>query len=427
MLRIPATVVVGEAKLRGELHRILALRGYELLDSEGPDQLGLAVIECGAQADDAGLQCAQRIRARNQTAQLVILAKTSSEELALAALRLRAAEYLRAPFNLEQLSNLLDSLAGPDTAACAGIIGESQPMKKVRSFVADVAPVESTVLITGPTGSGKELVAEEIHRLSPRRDKRFVCLNCAAIPDTLLESELFGYERGAFTGASASRSGKLAQANGGTVFFDEIGDMSLFSQAKILRAIEAKELYRLGSSHRQVLDIRVIAATNRDLEALVRDDRFRSDLYYRLNVARVRLPALNERPSDIALLVEHFLPRFNQTFGRRVIRFERDALQVLAEYSWPGNVRELRNVIEVTYLRLKGDIVTARDLPDEIRGETTGERERLMAALLETQWNVSQAARKLHWSRMTMYRRLAKHNLRAEGPSSKNKTAASGD
>ena len=431
MLRAAATVVVGEVKLQGELHQILALRGYEVVDAESSDSAELAVIQCNAEADDAGIQLARRIRARNQTVRLVILATTSSEELALAALRLRACDYIQAPFNLETVANLLDRPDRfPDRAMCAGIIGESASIKNVRSFIADVARIDSNVLITGPTGTGKELVAEQIHRLSRRRDKPFVCLNCAAIPDALFESELFGYERGAFTGAMASHVGKLGQANGGTVFFDEIGDMSPLSQAKILRAIEAKELYRLGSSRRQMLDIRVIAATNRDLDTLVREDRFRSDLYYRLNVARIRMSALCERPSDIALLVAHFLPRFNQIFGRRVTRFEPDALDVLAAYSWPGNVRELRNVIEVTYLRLKSDKVTVYDLPEEIRGsveETPGERERLMAALLDTQWNVSRAARKLHWSRMTMYRRLAKHNLRAEQLSSRNKTAASSD
>ncbi len=430
MLRAAATVIVGDAKLGGELHQILTLRGYQLVDAEGSDSAEVAVIECNAEADDAGIRWAQRIRARNQTVRLVILARTSSEELALTALRLRAHEYLKAPFNLEALANLLDRRESPDREICAGIVGESPSIKKVRSFIADVARIDSNVLITGPTGTGKELVAEQIHLLSGRRDRPFVCLNCAAIPDTLFESELFGYERGAFTGAMASHVGKLGQANGGTVFFDEIGDMSLFSQAKILRAIEAKELYRLGSSRRQLLDIRVIAATNRDLDTLVREDRFRSDLYYRLNVARIRMPALCERISDIALLVEHFLPRFNKTFGRNVTQFEGDALDVLAAYSWPGNIRELRNVIEVTYLRLKSDTVRAHDLPEEIRGsveESPGERERLVAALLETEWNVSRAARKLHWSRMTMYRRLAKHNLRAGQLSSMNKTAASGN
>ena len=235
--------------------------------------------------------------------------------------------------------------------------------------------------------------------------------------------------KGHLRGPPFLRDGKLAQANGGTVFFDEIGDMSLVAQAKILRAIEAKELYRLGGGRKQVLDIRVIAATNRPLEALVKEDRFRTDLYYRLNVARVRLPALRDRPADIPVLIEHFLPHFNQMFGRRIVRFEREALDVMTSYSWPGNVRELRNTMEITYLRLKGDTVTVRDLPAEIRNvpDVEGERERLMAALLETRWNVSEAARKMHWSRMTMYRRLAKHNLKAVRPPQESKSASSAD
>ena len=418
-MRVGAAIVVGETGLRNALYGMVAQRGFDVLEAEAFDRAEVALIECDADPGDSGILCLKRIRDHSQKAKLIILARTSSEELAISALRLNAAEYLPQPYDLERVATLLDQWSVKESDACDEIVGESPAMKKVKSFIGDLARTESSVLITGPTGTGKELVAEHIHGLSARRDKPFVCLNCAAIPDTLLESELFGYEKGAFTGATSARDGKLAQANGGTVFFDEIGDLSQLAQAKILRAIETKEFYRLGGSRRQAVDIRVIAATNRDLDAMVKEDRFRADLYYRLNVGRIRLPALRERRSDIFLLIQHFLPRFNRIFRRRVTRFDGDALNVLSSYSWPGNVRELRNTLEVTYLNLKSDTVTLQDLPDEIRGtpdDAPGERERLMAALLDTEWNVSRAARKLRWSRMTMYRRMAKHNVSASKP-----------
>jgi two-component system response regulator HydG/two-component system response regulator AtoC len=298
------------------------------------------------------------------------------------------------------------------------MVGESPAMRRIKSFLPTLAASDSNVLILGETGTGKELIAEQIHASGPRRKAPFVCINSAAIPDTLIESELFGYEKGAFTGAVSKRGGKLAQASGGTVFFDEIGDMSLFAQAKILRAIETREIYPLGGGSKVSVDVRIIAATNRNLEAMMREERFRSDLYYRLNVARIELPPLRERVEDIPLLIEHLLPQYNRVYGRHVERFGGSALAEMMSYAWPGNVRELKNVMEIVFLNLIPATLIVREIPEQVRGNwrvlqalPSTEREHLLGLLLSTHWNVSEAARKMHWSRMTMYRKLSKYSI----------------
>jgi transcriptional regulator with PAS, ATPase and Fis domain len=304
------------------------------------------------------------------------------------------------------------------TPLASVIIGESEAILKVKCFLSRVAASDTSVLITGETGTGKEMIAEQIHALGSRTRKPFVSVNCSAIPDSLAESELFGYEKGAFTGAVGARDGKLAQADRGTLFFDEIGDMSSLAQAKILRAIESKEFYRLGGSRPIRVDVRLIAATNRDLEAMLREDRFRADLFYRLNVARIELPALRDRTKDIPLLIEHFLNHYNKVFGANVQQVTGEALEQMLAYPWPGNVRELKNVIEVIFLHLAPGDRVVRWLPDPILAAwrkmsdlPSDERETIVRALLQTDWNVSAAARKLEWSRMTMYRKLSKYKI----------------
>jgi DNA-binding NtrC family response regulator len=381
------------------------------------------VVECTPARDDPGLDLAKRIQALDRGTPIIILAAESSETLAIEALRLGAYEYVRGAIDIERLA---DAVASFDKRAqCERhlreqslIVGDSAAMRFIREYVRNVAPTDSSVLITGETGTGKEVVAEYLHRQSRRRDRPFVCINCAAIPDTLLESELFGYSRGAFTGAVTSRSGKLAQANGGTVFFDEIGEMTPFAQAKILRAIESREVYPLGADRGIRLDIRIVAATSRDLESMMKNDHFRPDLYFRLNVARIALPPLRERPSDIPLLIQYLLPRYNRSFGLHVENISEETLEELQSYSWPGNIRELKNVLEIIFLNRPQRTIGLEHLPRQVRtvresGEQvrTGERDQLMAALLATRWNVSEAARKLHWSRMTLYRKLAKYNI----------------
>jgi transcriptional regulator with PAS, ATPase and Fis domain len=298
------------------------------------------------------------------------------------------------------------------------MVGESPAMRRIKAYVGRLAAVDSNVLITGDTGTGKELVAELIHCHSSRWRQRMVCLNCAALPDSLLESELFGYERGAFTGAHASNAGKLQQADGGTVFFDEIGDMSSSAQAKILKAIEEKNIYRLGSQASISLDIRIIAATNQNLEAAIADGRFRKDLYFRLNVHRIHLPPLRERKEDIPLLLEHYLRECNRRSARQVEGFSAEVLTKLLTYGWPGNIRELKNLLEAIFVTPPAGRIGVEDLPEwfgrQFRAGEPGyrdERDLVLAALLSTNWNKSRAAHKLRWSRMTLYRKILKYDL----------------
>jgi two-component system response regulator HydG/two-component system response regulator AtoC len=299
------------------------------------------------------------------------------------------------------------------------LVGGSDAIALVRSAIERVAPCGSNVLVTGETGTGKELIAELIHFQSGRRGP-LVPINCAAIPDGLLESELFGYERGAFTGANASYEGKLRLAQGGTVLLDEVGDMSAYAQAKLLRAIETREVMRLGGRRPVPLDVRIVAATNADLDALVAQGRFRADLYFRLNVARIHVPPLRERPQDVPDLLRHSLEE-----RRAQASFSAEALDCLCRYPWPGNVRELRNVVEV--MTLAGGAareLNLEDLPPAVRTaafppptrapvhrSADEERERLLAALRTTHWNKSRAAAQLRWSRMTVYRKMAKYRI----------------
>lgn len=298
------------------------------------------------------------------------------------------------------------------------MLGESASMQAIKRYIARVACTDSNTLITGETGTGKELVAELIHENSARHHKPFLCINCAAIPDGLLESELFGYERGAFTGAHAVKEGQLQLAQGGTIFLDEIGDMSPYAQAKILRAIESRQVQRLGGKRSIPLDIRVIAATNQDLEALMAEGKFRKDLYFRLNVARIDLPPLRDRREDILLLCESYLREWNRRLGLAVEGFTQDALAFLLHYDWPGNVRELKNLLEATFINLTSRRIAFMDLPEPFRqrlrqteGLSQSERERVLSALFSTQWNMSKAAQQLHWSRMTLYRKMTKYRI----------------
>jgi DNA-binding NtrC family response regulator len=366
----------------------------------------------------------------------VLLARHSSEERILNAFRAGASDYLREPVSDDELLACVDRIFRPSppvsfrepgtvpgTAADCPMIGSSRAIADVRSYIERVARTDANVLITGETGVGKELVAGMIHGASPRGRRPCVSINCAAIPDTLLESELFGFERGAFTGADRGREGTLKSADGGTVFFDEIGDMPLTAQAKILRAIETREVHPLGGGPRVPLDVRVIAATNHDMEELVRDGRFRKDLYYRLNVARIHLPPLRQRPEDLPPILDFYIQQLNRRFDRQVRGLTPDALDELRRHDWPGNVRELKNLLEAIYVNLDGRPVDFIDLPEAFRRRLApepdmpaSERDRLVSVLFDTNWNKSRAAEKLNWSRMTLYRKLAKYHVIRDGP-----------
>ena len=298
------------------------------------------------------------------------------------------------------------------------ILGRSEAIFALRRDIPKIAQSDAPALITGETGTGKEHFARSIHRQSRRSSKPFVAINCAAIPDALFESELFGFERGSVTGAVASRPGKAKLADGGTLFLDEIGDLSPYNQTKLLRLLEEKEAYPIGASAPEKFDLRVIAATNVDVEDAVSDGRFRSDLYYRINVARIDIPSLADRPEDIRLYIDHFIESFNRDRSTRVGGIDSDLLGLLVDYDWPGNIREIRNFVEAVFIDPPAGPITMRNIPNafaHLRGSYShlgaGECERMLAALEQTNWNKAQAAKTLHWSRMTLYRKMTKYNL----------------
>jgi DNA-binding NtrC family response regulator len=391
------------------------------------------VVVCAHTLDATGdIETISQIRRLNSRTPIILITKHSSESLAIAALKAGANDYFRENANIYKIAAaILERLPEPVRASrqksqnlsvCIKskpvMIGASLPMKNVYSNILKVARTDSTVLVTGETGTGKDLATRAIHINSDRRKKPLVCVNCAAIPDSLVESELFGYERGAFTGAFAAKSGLFEAADSGIIFLDEIGDMTPIAQAKILRTIEMKKSHRIGSKSPKSLDFRVIAATNQDPEKLVSEKKFRKDLYYRLNVARVHMPPLRDRKEDIPSLIDHYVSHFNQTFGRNVIGFKQSAIRHMLCYHWPGNVRELKNIVEVSFINLPAREVDYIDLPEKFRSKirTTKslpehEREKVIAALRATKWKKSKAARQLKWSRMTLYRKMEKYNI----------------
>jgi len=428
--------------------KLLLLHGYEVIEAldragvlqvirtQSPDLVILSSLgKCGREA----LEVAREIRQLDKRVLLILIATESSEDLAIAALKAGINDYFRKPIIAEEiaasvercLASLLsakpsvnDGTTAFDLLTNGQLIGASPLMRAIKAYLVKVAVTDSTVLITGETGTGKELVAELIHKNSSSRGKTFVCVNCAALPDSLFESELFGYERGAFTGAIASQQGKFELADGGTVFLDEIGEMNIYAQAKILRAIENKAIYRIGGRKSIPLKVRVIAATNQDPERLVAEEKFRKDLYFRLNVARIHLPPLRDRKEDIPHLLGHYILEMNRRFGRAVEGFTEETLAYLLHYDWPGNVRELKNLCEAIFINQPSRIISFHDLPMPFQrllrdadGLSQSERDRLLTALLSTKWNVSQAARNLHWSRMTIYRKIEKYHIHRTGES----------
>ena len=441
----PRTVVVAEADpvLRGRLCDLLRADGIEVAAACDPADLlrtppvagpGVIIVGSSRAGTWSSLEQAQRMRRWGPALSVILVTPDSSEQLAIAALRAGVRDYFAHPVPFDELRAsvrrcLAEGSEGPgrpgETAASGAgerheMIGEGPRMQAIRAYIAGVAAGGSNVLITGETGTGKELAAELIHRASRRRHKPFICINCAAIPDSLLESELFGHDKGAFTGAHMARAGKLKLADGGTVLFDEIGDMSPFAQAKILRLIESKEIERLGGHRSVPVDVRIVAATNQDLERRMAEGGFRKDLYFRLNVARIHLPPLRERKEDLPALLAHYIKEFNRELGRGVDGATDEALSALLRHDWPGNVRELRNLVEAVFATLHFPRIALEDLPAPYRNRPDeapdaspreGERDRLLAALLVTRWNKSKAAERLHWSRMTVYRKMAKYHI----------------
>lgn len=342
----------------------------------------------------------------------------------------KAAEFLR----LRQENHLLRK-AVRDQYRLEQLVGVSEPIQQVMEFVQKVADSDSTVMIQGESGTGKELVARMLHFNSLRKDRPLVPVNCGAIPENLLESELFGHEKGAFTGATHARMGRFELANGGTIFLDEIGEMSLPLQVKLLRVLQEREFERVGGNRTIHVDVRIVAATNQDLETSVEEKRFRKDLFYRLNVIPIVIPPLRERRSDIPLLIDHFLTRFNQTKHTEVSGLTPDALHLLTEYDWPGNIRELENMIERLVVLKKRGILSIEDLPEKICRKSSGaelkeqfirfnedginlsreveqyEKQLIMEALRKANGVTSRAAQLLQLNRTTLVEKLKRKGV----------------
>jgi DNA-binding NtrC family response regulator len=390
-----------------------------------------AIILCAAEVDDETLQTAEQVRHVDRLCPLLIFASTISTAAAIQAMRAGASDLQEDKVSCETLVGVLKSLferfdpiSTPHSNQSfliegSRMVGSSRQITRVRNQIAQVACTGANVLITGESGTGKELAAELIHRNSSVRKWPFVAVNCAAVPEGLLESELFGHERGAFTGASMARQGKLQHASGGTLFLDEVGDMSLLAQAKILRVIETRVVQRLGSNVDTPVQIRLLAATNQDLDFLTSEKKFRQDLYFRLNVVRLNLPPLRDRMEDLPELAEHILLDLSQKQNKPVYRLAGDVIRRLQMYGWPGNVRELRNVLECILVYSTSRSVGFSDVPEDVRhtlrsASTRGEEERsrILGALNSADWNRSKAAQILHCSRMTLYRKMEKFSVR---------------
>ncbi|MDF1566113.1 MAG: sigma-54 dependent transcriptional regulator [Deltaproteobacteria bacterium] len=431
-----------------EDHEVLeagsAEEAFGVLEHEPVDLLILDVRLPGM----SGVEALPTVRKKWPLCQVLMISGDASLQEAVEATRLGAYDFFEKPLDrarilitvrncLERaaLQQQLEGFAETEEE----IVGSAPAIQEVKSMIAKVAPTSGRVLITGESGTGKELIARAIHRQSKRRDHAFVKVNCAAIPAELIESELFGHERGAFTGATARKKGRFELADGGTLFLDEIGDMPAGAQAKVLRALQSGEVLRVGGERSSTVDVRVIAATNKDLKAEVAEGRFREDLYFRLNVVPIHAPPLRERTEDIALLVESFLARLGQEHGVREPTLEADALPLFQRYPWPGNVRELRNMLERLII-LAGGSIRTEDLPPELRGGATIptaspgetslaayrglslrelreaiERDFIRETLEACSWNVTRAAEQLGVERTNLHKKIKHHGIERGG------------
>ncbi len=392
-----------------------------------------------------GIEALRAIKAYNPAIPVLIMTAYSSVETAVEALKIGAYDYLTKPLDFDVLKLTLDRMLDHTRLAHEnrslrerlegemplGMIGKSTAMLELKEMIHTVAPTDATVLIFGESGTGKELVAHGLHDASERRDKQFVAVNCAALTETLLESELFGHERGAFTGADKRREGRFMQADGGTLFLDEIGEIPLALQSKLLRALQQGEVQRVGSDTVLKVDVRVVAATNRDLYQDVQTGGFREDLYYRLNVIGLHVPALRERRDDIPLLADFFLRRFAEKNRKGIKGATPQAMDALVRHDWPGNVRELENAMERAVIIATGDYITLRELPRNLSDtpltdvpiSATGEpalaglsldeleRRAIMATLRECEDNKSEAARRLGITRATLHNKLKRYGM----------------
>ncbi len=376
-----------------------------------------------------GIQLLNELSQIDSSTPVILMTAHGSIDSVKEALRGGAFDYLEKPLDRAKLLEVVTRAVSKMKAVDEEIVGASDAMERVKKMIVKVAPSSSTVLIRGESGTGKERVARAIHKASPRADERFQAVNCAAINENLLESELFGHEKGSFTGAVSEKKGLFEIADKGTLFLDEIGDINVSMQAKLLRALQEKEVLRVGGTKPIKVDVRVLAATNRDLESMVKDERFREDLYYRLNVIPINIPPLRQRQKDIELLTDYFL-RKHSANAARPMKISVEARKLIMEYAWPGNVRQLESAIERALLLAEGDEITIEDLPVEIRAgtQTEGaggfklppegisfedlEKSLILQAMDQTGWNITRAAKLLGLSFRTMQYRLDKFGIK---------------
>ena len=461
-------VIDDEAGIRDSMRRTLEYQGYQFIGA-ATGQEGLALIERDPpdlvfldikMPGMDGLEVLERIKASNPAVPVVMVSGHGTAQNAFEARDKGASGFIEKPFSepvlLERIEkeigekNLRSDLERSQTAyrtlrqevdSKYQMVGSSPSLRKVDEAIRKAAPAHATVLLQGESGVGKELVARTIHRLSPRSRERFVQVNCAAIPEDLIESELFGHEKGSFTGATERQVGKFEQADRGTIFLDEVGDMSLKTQAKVLRVLQEGEVERLGSAKTVTVDVRVIAATNKNLEAEIEKASFREDLYFRLAVIPIHVPPLRERVEDIPLLIKHFLSQLARENNRRPKQMTPQALDVMKRHRWRGNIRELRNTVERLIIMTEGDAIDVSDLPDTLRTDKGGaraatagapagsaaneagtlrefkesaERAWLVEKLRENAWNISKTAEVIGTPRSNLYKKLEQYAIRQE-------------
>lgn len=440
-------VVDDESGQRELLRGFLTKRNYEVQTAaNGEDALKtyynffspVAIIDMKMPGMD-GIQLLTKLKEINPFIQVIVLTAFGSVETAVRAMKAGAHDYLTKPVeDLEELILKLEKAAAqndliveaevmreklndvfPDTE----LIGESKAIKDVRKMISVVGPKDATVLITGASGTGKELVARGIHAVSPRCDKRLVSLNCAAFPENLLESELFGFEKGAFTGANKLKQGRFELADGGTLFLDEIGEMPLSMQVKLLRVLEDHTIERLGSVKPIPLDIRLIAATNRNLKQMCQERKFREDLYFRLNVVDIDLPPLKERGGDILILAKKFIEKYSRKIGKDIDGLDPKAAEILTSYYWPGNVRELENVIERAIILTQSSKINPEDLSSLSQSQTDSrdsaavqtmaeiEKKYIKRSLESNDWNIGKSAEQLGIHRNTLSSKIKEYKL----------------
>ena len=421
-----------------EVH--LAADGEEALQALGARSIDVLLSDLKMPKLD-GFELLKEAQRISPLTAVIILTGHGSIENAVDAMKEGAADYLIKPVNIDELAlkvrrlfrqmdteNEVHQLRDEVDAKCAfdNIIGQSEPMQRIFSQIRKVAPTRAAVLIRGETGTGKELIASALHNHSERRRMPFLKVNCGALSETLLESELFGHEKGAFTSAVKQKPGLFERADRGTIFLDEIAETSPSFQVKLLRVLQEGEFERVGGTETLRVDVRVIAATHQNLEKLIEEGKFREDLYYRLNVIRLNLPPLRERREDIPLLVRHFIAEFCERNGRPVLKVAPKVMNALQQHNWRGNIRELRNRLEGMVVYASGDELNMRDLPEDLRPENTAtptvtlsagmtlkdaEREMIKATLLKTNGNRAETARVLKMGRKTLYRKLEEYDI----------------